>query len=207
MTFLQKAGYIRDYYWIPICLTIVLIGAGVFFWIDAGREKKETAVHIIMVESDMKEAKQQEIVAALMDVLELDPETQEVVLETELSGKENLSASATVGAYFLSGRCDVIICSEEKFNAYAVAGYFKPWEAERVKLEKDRHFYAVKRKYEGGAVTEIVNDPHDDQAEGAELYGIYLEENWVIGVLENAPNPETAEKVMEHLIEFNNLLN
>ncbi len=197
LSFSEKIRYIRDYYGVAILLALIGVIAAVYLIHDIRTPKAKDAFYVMGLDLDVDAGMVESMEAELHDLLGLTSDLEEVRIETDYSSDANYMSQATISTFMQAGRVDLMIASEEEFNAYAAAQYCLTLEEAGLKdyqdqTDLDHLFYAVPLDYsQGGAIYDIPFAPHED-SEGAFCYGIYLQqgplEGYVLGVLANAPH-------------------
>lgn len=210
MNLKERLKYIYLYYKYLILFLFLLIGSVIFFLINVFGDKTETAFYVMVLECQMDDEKVSELERLLGEELAIDTKATEVVIETSYTSSNNAQSGATVSTYMKSGRVDLLIAPEEKFNLYSSTGYLKdlskkPWNNLIDGISQERKFFSSEVDYSsGGAITEIPMNPHDDTG-SANCYGVYLEEKYfggyVMGMMENAPHESDLEKGAEFFLE------
>lgn len=199
LSFSEKLRYIVSYYGVYIAAVVVFILLGLFLVRDIIQKKPQEAFYVAVVESGAEEADVEELADRLDIYLGFGETDGGCLIETDYSGEQNMQSAATVSAYMQSGRIDLLIAPEERFNRYAAASYLTPLnDSER---EPEDLFYASTYDYsKGGAVEKIPFRPHEI-TDDADCYGIYLRdgifEGYVIGVMVNCPHEEYIEEALD----------
>lgn len=206
----EKCRYIWFYYKAYIIVGLILTAFAIFFLRDIMEKKPDEAFYVMVLDHEMDEERAAELSRALLGALELDADHAECVIETAYSGSGNMESAATVSAYMQSGRVDLVIAPEEKFNTYAVTGYFESLTSPEYEdllndTDKTRYFYASLADYsQGGAVRDIPFHPHV-QTEASDCYGIYLPEGefegMVIGIMVNGGHKERVVAGMRYMLK------
>lgn len=199
LSFLEKFRYIVSYYGVYIAAVVAFILLGLFLVRDIIQKKPQEAFYVAVMEYEAEEADVEALADRLDAYLGLDRMGSSCLIETDYSGEQNMQSAATVSAYMQSGRIDLLIAPEERFNRYAAAAYLAPLNDS--KREPEDLFYASTYDYgKGGAVEEIPFHPHED-TDDAGCYGIYLRdgifEGYVIGVMVNCPHGEYIEEALD----------
>lgn len=205
-----KIRYIVSYYGVYIAAVIVFILLGLFFVRDIVQKKPQEAFYVAVMESGAEEADVKALADSLDAYLGFDGMDGGCLIETDYSGEQNMQSAATVSAYMQSGRIDLLIAPQERFNRYAAASYLallddpeKRWSSLLEERDVEDLFYASTYDYgKGGAVEEIPFRPHEN-TDDAGCYGIYLRdgifEGYVIGVMVNCPHEEYIEEALDFL--------
>lgn len=206
-----RLRYIISYYGVYIAAAVVFVMLCLFFARDIAQKRPQDDFYVAVLESQAEEADVEELTARLKEYLGFGGAESECLIETDYSGEQNIQSAATVSAYMQSGRIDLLIAPEERFNRYAAASYLAPldepeqeWSGMIQAWEPDELLYASAYDYgKGGAVEEIPFRPHEI-TEDAKCYGIYLQdgifEGYVIGVMVNCPHREYIEKALQFFV-------
>ncbi len=126
----EKVQYFMDYY-----LKIVLIiGIGAIFviWLlyTILSPKPETALNITMVSGFLDEETDAQLSNTMMELLALDPKTEQVFLDTSLYIKDGEVSEITSASeqkmtiYAYAGEMDLVIAERDVFERYAKNGFF-----------------------------------------------------------------------------------
>lgn len=205
----EKGKYIASYYGLAIGAAIFAVIVIIFLVSDICKEKREDTFSVIVIDLELPEETAGRMEEELSEALGLSCGAGKCRIEAGYSGSTNMQSEATVSAYLRSGRVDVLIAPEEKFNRYASTGYLsqlkecglEEWEEA---YGKEDLFYAEAVDYsESGAVRDLPFRPHEVTKDSA-CYGIYLKDGifggYVAGVLRNCPNRERVGTGMEYLL-------
>ncbi len=200
MTLSEKWSYIWFYYKAVVVAVVILLAFALFFGRDIATKNTETAFYVMVLDSELTEEETKQLEDALLEALGLSGEDAECVIESGYSSESsNAQSEATISAYMQSGRVDLGRAPEEKFNTYATTGYLAALDQEAyaellAQVKEQSRFWAELYDFsEGGAVTELPMNPHEE-TEDACCYGIYLSgetfPDMVLGVMANAPHED-----------------
>lgn len=178
------------------------IAAAIFFLQDIRKDTLEEAFYVMVIDSEESEEVVDELQEDLGYWLQLDPETQQCVVETGYAGEAGIQNEAMISAYMQTGRVDLLIAREEDFNRYAVTGYLLALSEEEFAGEE--YFYAEKVDYSlGGAVSDLPFHPHEKSMD-SDCYGIYIRagvfKDYVVGVMVNTSDDVLALKGIEYFL-------
>ncbi|MCC8151185.1 MAG: hypothetical protein LIO96_06950, partial [Lachnospiraceae bacterium] len=212
MSFKEKCRYIWSYYRWYIVVGVVLLAFAVFFVRDIVSQDAEEAFYVMVLDGDLDTEDIADLKELLSAELEIDTEEYELVIETAYSDQNStMQTEATVATYMQSGRVDLLLAPEDRFNTYAATGYLQALTADGYEellegVAEECLFWAEQVDYSsGGAVTEIPANPHE-QTDESECYGIYLTndflEGMVAGIMVNAPHGEQAADGMRVFLEY-----
>lgn len=196
LSFSAKLRYIVSYYGVYIAAVVIFLLLSLFLVRDIMQKKPQETFYVAVMEYEAEEADVEALADRLDAYLGFEGTDGGCLIETGYSGEQNMQSAATVSTYMQSGRIDLLIAPEERFNRYAAASYLIPLNEPERKPED--LFYATVYDYgKGGAVEEIPFRPHEITDE-AGCYGIYLRdgifEGYVIGVMVNCPHEEYIEE-------------
>ena len=207
----EKGKYIASYYGLAIGAAIFAVVVIAFLVSDICKVKEEDVFSVMVTDLELPEETAGRMEQELSEALGVSGGDGRCRIEAGYSGSANMQSEATVSAYLRSGRVDVLIVPEEKFNRYASAGYLSSleecglieWEQA---YDKEDLFYAETVDYsDGGAVRELPFRPHE-ATKDSECYGIYLKDGifsgYVAGVMRNCPNLERIRMGMECLLDI-----
>lgn len=204
----KRWAYIWYYFKAHIVVGIILLCFGIFFAADLMSDRPEEAFYVMVLEGEPDEATVTSMEAELDHWLGIDGTAAACCIETSLTNSSDVTESqATVSAYIQSGRVDLVIAPEERFNTYAATGCLKSLTDDEFAgvldtVAQEHYFWAEQIEMEG-AVTEIAFNPHAQTAD-SDCYGIYLTEGpfegMVLGILVNCPHGELVLQGMTYFV-------
>lgn len=205
MTFKEKVTYFNDYYKVKtIVLVIAAIGI-VYIVYNILTPDPKTVLHVASINNSIDTETAETLESNLSDYLNLDKDTEHVVIDTTLYLGDtdampgfSLASEQKLAALFYSGDIDILIAPEAEFTKYAKEGFFSKLSdqltTEMCSYFADSYFYI---------------QTEESQAKGA--YGIYLKnsklydktgqpvENPVLGIAVNSKYSENAIKFIRYI--------
>ncbi|HCL02189.1 MAG TPA: hypothetical protein DHW61_07170, partial [Lachnoclostridium phytofermentans] len=205
----EKWGYFKQYYLKKLLATLVLIGFVSYFLYDVLSPKPETVLSVAMVNYPLAEETKAQFENDLNELLDVNPETQRILIDTsyDLNNYDYASAQK-LSVYSISGELDLFIAPESQFVKYAFSNSLTPLTDA---LPTDVYSALSDRLF--SCRTRLNDEEYPSEAQGPEgVYGIYAEDlpmfkaykgymqdPPVIGIIVTSKNSENAVTTIRHL--------
>lgn len=187
----KRLAYFWDYHKVPILITLVVVFMGASL-LHSIFSKKDIALWVALIDCNSNEATTGAYKEELMNLMGLDPATQEIYLDNSfvLTGLDTMEGSnaETLSLRIMAGEIDAFVAPEDVFNRYVQNGIFRDLREiltqEQLTYFADSFYYVDYAVIESGAIytqdfaqTQFVDNADHTSPDGMEKpipVGIYV---------------------------------
>ncbi len=205
MSFQNKVGYLWEYYRFHALIGIAVIALFAYIIHTIITPKIETQLYIAMVNNPISKTNIEELQVDLAELLQLDPEKENVVINTNFYFDGNLDYEMNMRqvlvTYIASQDVDVIIAPESEFYSYAHNSFLYPLSD---LLPTDIYSSLTDQFY----LAETADDPAEKTVFGIYVSDLELYKNniryegsepYIIGVVANTRHQGNSVEFIRHL--------
>lgn len=205
----EKWDYFKQYYLKKLLATLVIIGFVSYLLYEVLSPKPDTVLSVAMVNYPLDEETLSQLENDLNELLDVNLETQKILIDTTYDLNNHDYASAEkLSVFAFSGELDLFIAPESQFLKYAFSNSLTPLTDA---LPTDVYSALSDRLF--SCRTRLDDEEEPSQAKGPEgVYGIYAEDlpmfkaykgymqdPPVIGIIVTTKNSENAVATIRHL--------
>ncbi|MDF2541865.1 MAG: hypothetical protein K0S47_1583 [Herbinix sp.] len=204
MSFREKRAYLWEYYKIHFIASVAGIAFLIYVIHTIITPNVDTVFYAAMINNPLPDDVLEQVEAEFSDVLQLDPETQEVYLNSSFffnqTGDYTMNMKQALTTYIASSEVDVIIAPESEFKSYAYYGYL-------VELSD-----AMPTDLYSNLTDSFFSSEMEDTKENG-VYGVYLtntklyqnsttpSDPYVLGIVANSKHSENAIEYIRYLFK------
>ncbi len=208
MTFKEKVTYFNNYYRVTTIVIIGVVLSLTYLVYSILSPKPETILYAALINSPLDEESAQALQSDFGRKLDIDPETQEIMIDTSYMlgtdgnvSEYSLSSEQKLVTYFYAGQIDVIIAPESVFSNYAHLGNF-------VKLTNEMPTDLCTALADSFYYSETEENPtagaYGIYLDGAKIYDKYGEQidRPVIGIVANSKFKPNGIEFIKYLFDL-----
>lgn len=211
MTGKEKIQFFKDYYLQTVIVVIVVAILAIWAAKDFFTPDKEVVLYVAVVDDSLGIEETDKMQKELEELYDIDPETQEIVLNTGFSSS-NLDSMAQLTTYMYADEVDVVICSQKEFDTLAETGHFEVADSEGITsfyedVDEEHRAYAVPEETdEEGNRIEGTGEPMN--------FGVYLQDSqkmkdWgsvldtsCAGIVITSKHKDNAVKFLKYMMDM-----